>query len=54
MYLNIKFEHQNCVWKRPDLGTSNHYSKLEKKKTLGLDFLRWNLEKKTFGDQNTR
>jgi len=54
MYLNIQFEHQNCVWKRPELGTSNHYSKLEKKKPWpwfsSLEFRK----KKTFGDQKTR
>jgi hypothetical protein len=44
MYSNIQFEHQNCVWKRQDFGTRSHYSKLEKK-AIGLDFLRWNLEK---------
>jgi hypothetical protein len=45
MYLNIRFELQNCVWKRQELGINNHYSKLEEKKTLGLDFIRWNLKK---------
>jgi hypothetical protein len=26
----------------------------QRKKTLGIDFLCWNLEKKKFGDQKTR
>jgi hypothetical protein len=36
MYSNIQFEHQNFVLRRPDLGTSNHFSKLEKEILLNL------------------
>jgi hypothetical protein len=38
MYSNVQFERQNYVWKRTDLGTSNHYSKPGKKKLLDLIF----------------